>query len=138
MSKREVSSNGSAVAEAESVQEIQTGEQTTTEQSQPAVRTCFCGCGRVVVGKKTTFAPGHDATYKSRLLAEARSGSAEARATLIERGWATDDSIDATGAKGKLSEEQKRERQRERLTAKLDRAKAEVARLEQELMALGG
>ncbi len=104
----------------------------------PAVRLCLCGCGTPVVGKKAEFAPGHDMRHKGNLLLSARAGDADARATLIQRGWATDESIDAVAAKGKLSAEQRQERERQRLTAKLERAKAEVSRLEAELAALAG
>ncbi len=159
MAKRKVASNGTTAAETASVVEVQMGEQDEQREAasanevaavmsgqpvdvdelraaKPAVRLCLCGCQTPVVGKKAEFAPGHDMRHKGNLLQSARAGNEEARATLIQRGWATDESIDAITAKGKLSEEQKRERQRERLTAKLEAAKAEVSRLEAELAAL--
>ena len=100
--------------------------------NQPKV--CACGCGDPTRGGE--FAMGHDARHKGNLLKAARNGDAEARAALVGQGWATDASIDATG--GKPTEEERRQRQHERLTAKLDKARSEVARLEAELAALAG
>ncbi len=140
MAKRKVSSNGTTAAEAAAVQEVQMGEQTETTSEQtttePVVRTCLCGCGSPVRGRRANFAPGHDSRLKSRLLLAARAGNAEARADLIKMGWATNESIDRVAASSRLTEEQRRERERERLTAKLERARQEVARLEAELAAL--
>ncbi len=136
MAKRKVASNGTVAAEVESVQEVQMGEQTETTTEQPAVRTCLCGCGTPVRGRRANFAPGHDSRLKSRLLLAARAGNAEARVDLIKLGWATNESIDRVAASSRPTEEQKRERERQRLTAKLNRAKAEVARLEAELAEL--
>lgn len=92
---------------------------------------CACGCGLIGHG---TWRPGHDARAKSRLLAEARNGNADARRELIERGWATDDSID--NASGKRTDAERAERQRLRIAAKLDQARAAVADLEAQLDSL--
>lgn len=55
-------------------------------------RLCECGCGRPV---RRRFLPGHDARLRSRLLKEARAGSA-ARKELARLGWGRAlDSLDA-------------------------------------------
>lgn len=94
-------------------------------------RPCGCGCGLVGAGE---FRPGHDAVLKGRLLAEARSGNQASRDELIRRGWATDESID--NPKGKRTDAERAERQRLRLAAKLDQARAAVADLEAQLAGL--
>ncbi len=96
---------------------------------------CQCGCGQLTEGGD--FKPGHDAVLKGRLLAEARSGNQASRDELIRRGWATDESINNPPAKGKVSDEQRAERVRLRLAAKLDQARAAVADLEAQLAGMG-
>ncbi len=126
-------------AAANEVAAVMNGQQVDVDELQaaaPVVRTCLCGCGTPVRGRRAYFAPGHDSRLKSRLLLAARAGNAEARADLIKMGWATNESIDRVAASSRLTEEQRRERERQRLTAKLERAKAEVARLEAELAEL--
>ncbi len=80
-----------------------------------AIRICACGCGNPTRGGE--FAIGHDSKLKGRLLAEARNRNAEARATLIGRSWASNESIDSTG--GKTTDAQKRDRRRARLTTRI-------------------
>lgn len=42
-------------------------EQTATQTVAPAVRTCRCGCGHEVQGKKSIYRPGHDARHAGRV-----------------------------------------------------------------------
>jgi len=96
---------------------------------------CECGCG-TVVGKRSRFAVGHDMKLKARLLTRYDEGDAEAGAELIRRGWRTEADLTARSANGTATEEQKRERQRARVQAKLDRAREQVTALDQQLAAL--
>ncbi len=139
MAKGKASSNGTTTAETTSVVEVQLGEQgtKTTTTEQPAVRVCECGCGTALVGKKALWAIGHDMRRKSALLTRYDQGDEAAGAELIARGWRSQADLDARRDKASGKAAASAQSKRQRLTAKLERAKAEVARLEQQLMALG-
>ncbi len=158
MGKRKVSSNGTVAAEVESVREVQMSEQQEAaaanaiaaiisgqpvdvdelRAAEPVVRLCACGCGQPIVGQKAKFAPGHDQRYKGELLRRYDGGDEAAGAELVERGWRTQAGLDGRREKASGKVAASVEGKRERLVAKLDRVKAEAARLEQQLMALGG
>ncbi len=161
MAKGKASSNGTTAAETASVVEVQAGKQReeaatnetaavmngqtvdveelqATEQTRPVVRPCGCGCGQPVSGKKSAFRMGHDSVHKSKLLCRHDAGDLNATQELIERGWRTARQLDDRREKASGKAAASIESKRERLVAKLDRAKAEVARLETELAALAG
>lgn len=48
---------------------------------------CLCGCGQTPKGETARFMIGHDARYKSQLIAAAMGGDADAVARLEEFGW---------------------------------------------------
>lgn len=105
------------------------GAVTAKTPRKDAPKPCECGCGRTTKGGK--FVVGHDAKRKSSLLTAARAGDDAARAELLERGWATADSID--NAKAKLNETERAERRLAKLEAKLAKARATVAELEAQI-----
>ena len=100
-----------------------------TPRDQAEVPICMCGCEQPTRGGE--FLPGHDARLKSRLLSAARGGDVQARAKLLERGWATEESIDSVPAKA--SEAEREERRRARLQAKAERLRLELASVEAQL-----
>ncbi len=99
-----------------------------TPKHSKVERECECGCGALTTNH---FKPGHDQKLRGQLLKAARQGEAEARAELLRRGWATDESIDAQSAKASAADVAAR--RRVKLEAKLVRARAVVAELEARL-----
>lgn len=89
-------------------------------------RECECGCGGMTGGGR--FIPGHDSKMKSRLLGEYDEGSAEAGATLIEKGWYTQEQLDGRAAKAAAKEAARLEREVAREQAREERAAAKAAR----------
>ncbi len=141
MGKRNVSSNGTSAAEATSVQEVQMNQPTATETTsteQPAVRLCECGCNEPVVGKKAKFVIGHDGRHKGNLLRRYDQGDEVAGAELVERGWRSQADLDARHDLPRRRAAISVEIRLERLMNKLDRARADVARLEAEVAMLKG
>ena len=102
-----------------------------TQSRKTEPKPCADGCGAMTRGGD--FLPGHDARHKGRLLTAARSGDAAARAELLERGWATEESID--NAKARLSETERTKRRVAKLEAKAERLRAELAAVEVQLAA---
>ena len=114
----------------------------TVEQEQtvetPEPRLCECGCGETVKGKKARFVVGHDAKLKGRLLAAFDAGDESAGATLVANGWKSEADLAARRENAATKHATTTGTKRERLVARIDRAKAEVERLEAELAALAG
>ena len=128
MAKR--NGTGGAVGQEQAV------EQAVEPTAEP--RLCGCGCGTPVVGKKARFLTGHDAKLKGRLLAAFDAGDASAGATLVANGWKSEAALAARKQDAATRKATNAGSKRERLTAKLDKARTEVARLEAELAALAG
>jgi hypothetical protein len=95
------------------------GRNTKKDGGQP----CQCGCGNLTRGGR--FLPGHDARHKGRLLEQYDQGDKAASAEIIERGWATEESLAARADKTKG-----------RATGKTDRTRARLAALEQQISTL--
>ncbi|MDP9363164.1 MAG: hypothetical protein M3Q10_02835 [Chloroflexota bacterium] len=95
-------------------------------------RSCACQCGGLTGGGD--FLPGHDQRHRGNLARKARAGDLAAKDELARRGWDYAENL----VKGKLSDEQKAEKERERLQTKLTRARLVVAALEDELAAMEG
>ena len=111
-------------------------QEQTVETPEP--RLCECGCGTPVTGKKARFAVGHDAKLKGRLLAAFDAGDASAGATLVANGWKSEVDLAARRESAATKQSTATGTKREKLQAKLDRARTEVARLEAALAALAG
>lgn len=95
---------------------------------------CRCGCG--ALSQTGDYAPGHDSRFKSQLLTAARAGDESAAETLVRTFptlYPTVATITAKGSSGRLSAEERDTRARERVAAKLAKARYQVATLEQEL-----
>ncbi len=119
----------------EATAEVMAAIDSAANQAAPKPgRLCDDGCGDTTKGGR--FLPGHDMKLKSSLLRQFDSGDAGAGAVLVANGWATDESLAERGAKTTLTDSERAERKRLRLEAKLDQARAEVAKLEAELAAL--
>jgi len=97
-------------------------------------RECACGCGETTRGGR--FKPGHDARLRGQLLKGHDAGDATATEALIEHGWFTAHDLDDRKAMGAVSDAEKAERKRLRLSARLHQARQLVAELEAQLSAL--
>ncbi len=118
------------------VQEPQaTGEAPTTSVIE---RYCECGCGTPLKGKTSRFAPGHDARHHGRLLAEYDAGNLDAGAELVQRGWRTQADLEVRKDKAAAKQAGSNGTKKERLVARIERTKAELARLEQQLAEIEG
>ncbi|MDP9366489.1 MAG: hypothetical protein M3Q10_20070 [Chloroflexota bacterium] len=93
-------------------------------------KSCQCSCGGLTAGGD--FLPGHDSKLKSRLIKAARTGDLAAKDELARHGW----DYAENPVKAKLSDEQKAERARAKVEAKVERLRFQLAEAEQELAAL--
>lgn len=95
---------------------------------------CECGCGDMTRGGK--FIPGHDSKMKSRLLGELLNPEtrSEASATLLDRGWASQEQIDKKidERDRKIAAAAEREQEKARKAAEKEAQRAERERLKQE------
>lgn len=110
-------------APAEQVEEVVEGTQPAAEEQE--FKRCACGCG-VIVNKKRSFKPGHDAKLKGRLLLHFDMGQGAAGDELVERGWVTDEALEARREKAEAKAEAKEQREAGR-SAKEAAAKAKAA-----------
>ncbi|MDP9364204.1 MAG: hypothetical protein M3Q10_08260 [Chloroflexota bacterium] len=119
-----------SIEEARVQNEAARRERKPRKASEP--KSCLCSCGGLTAGGD--FLPGHDQRHRGNLARAARNGDIAAKDELDRRGW---DWVEHP-VNGKLSDEQKAEKERERLQAKLTRARLAVAELEDELAAMEG
>jgi hypothetical protein len=86
----------------------------TPVEVEKDVKLCECGCGDAV-SLKSRFRPGHDARHRGNLLRRFDAGEEAAAVELMNRGWATNDELEArherseAKAKAKLQREADRE-----------------------------
>lgn len=93
-----------------------TATKTTTRTDDPAeqeFKRCECGCGQIV-NPKRRFVPGHDARLKSALLKRFDGGDEGAAIELMERGWKSNDDLEARAEKREAKEKAKADRETQR------------------------
>jgi ribose 1,5-bisphosphokinase PhnN len=108
-----------------------TATKTTTRQveaTEQEFKRCACGCS-LIVNPKRHFAPGHDQRYKGVLLRRFDRGDESAAVELMERGWRSNDELEARAEKREAKEQAKADRAAKREAGKAEReeAKAEKA-----------
>ena len=104
------------------VEEVVESPVETPAPKAPPLKVCACGCGTPTKG---TWAPGHDARHHSALNRRFDQGDAGAGTELIERGWATAESLATRGQKADSSDQAKAAR----LLAKADRLSEQMDEL---------
>jgi hypothetical protein len=91
-----------------------TATKTTTRKAEAAeqeFKRCACGCS-LIVNPKRRFAPGHDARLKSQLLKRFDGGDESAAVELMERGWRSNDELEARAEKREKAAKEKAEREK--------------------------
>jgi hypothetical protein len=105
-----------------------TATKTTTRKDEPTeqeFKRCACGCS-LIVNPKRHFAPGHDQRHKGNLLRRFDGGDESAAVELMERGWKTNDELEARAEKREKAAQERVDRAAKREAAKAEREKAKV------------